>query len=381
MQVHPAAAGDIERTQEVVDPEPGGVDQDVGRVSGAVGGDHRAGLDVVDTAAHQFHVVATKCAKPAAVVLQGALSGGRVVGDHLGGQFLGVRVALELAGDPLGEHHPGHVIGLADRALLIRPRRVDLRRGQAGVAAGPEDEEAVPPAVERQMLQRPAGAGADGGVVVRVGEHPLRGALKDGECADGVGDRGGDLEPRRAGADHHHVLTRQVDIVIPAGGMERRSAEGLRARNVRDVGLIELAHRADHRAGPQCLCPIGIADGDRPFPCVVVPRGAEDFGAEPDVVGEIVAAHHIVEVGLQFGLAGEEFAPVVRRFEAVTVEVVANVDACAGIAVLPPGPADAGVLLDDGEGDAGLLEPDGGQQPGLTRADHDHGEVRAVVGL
>ena len=110
------------------------------------GVDDGIGLDVVDTAPDQLHVVAPQCPQPTAVVLQGAFTGRWIVRDHLGGQLL---VAVELAGDPLGEHHPGHIVGGADGTLLVRPLRVDDRRRKAGIAAGPEDQEPVPATVER----------------------------------------------------------------------------------------------------------------------------------------------------------------------------------------------------------------------------------------
>ena len=101
--------------------ESGGVDQDVGRVALAVLGDDGVGLDVVDARPDQLDVVPGQRAQPAPVVLQGALTGGRVVGDHLGDQL---RIVTYLAGDPLGEHLAGELVGLADRPLRIGIVRV-----------------------------------------------------------------------------------------------------------------------------------------------------------------------------------------------------------------------------------------------------------------
>jgi len=95
------------------------------------------------------------------------------------------------------------------------------------------------------------------------------------------------------------------------------------------------------------------------------------------VLGDAVAVHHGGEVGLQFGLAGEELAPVVRRFEAVAVEVVADVHPGTRVGVLPPGAPDTRILLDHRERHPGLLQPDRRQQSGLTAADHDHRELGA----
>ena len=95
-----------------------------------------------------------------------------------------------------------------------------------------------------------------------------------------------------------------------------------------------------------------------------------------------MALHDVVEVLLQLRLAGEELRPVVGGFEAVAVEVITDVHPRAGIAVLPPGSADSGILFDDRERHPGLLEADRGEQAGLAGPDHDDTELapRARVG-
>ena len=234
------------------------------------------------------------------------------------------------------------------------------------------------------MPQCPLDAGADLSVIVRVGKHPLRGALEDRQPPDVLGNGRSDLESSGAGANHHNVLAREVDRVVPAGGVEGISGEALRTGKVGNERLVELAHGADHRSGPQHLgAAVGITNGDRPIARVIVPSRRDDLSVEPDMFGDTVAVHDIGEVVLQLGLTREEFRPVVGRLEAVAVEVVPDINPGAGIAVLPPGSAHSGVLLDHRVGNAGLLEPDRSQQPGLSGADHDHWKLRASarVGL
>jgi len=77
---------------------------------------------------------------------------------------------------------------------------------------------------------------------------------------------------------------------------------------------------------------------------------------------DVVLVHHGLEVRLQFGLLGEEVRPLIGRLEAVAIKVVSDIDAGARIGVLPPGPADAFVLLDDGERDARLLQSNAREQ-------------------
>ncbi|MDT5056506.1 MAG: hypothetical protein QOF66_4872 [Mycobacterium sp.] len=96
---------------------------------------------------------------------------------------------------------------------------------------------------------------------------------------------------------------------------------------------------------------------------------------------DVVAIHRGLEVGLQLGLLGEEVRPLIGRLEAVAVEVIADVNAGTGICVLPPRPADAGVLLDDGERDAGLFQPNARKQTGFPAADDHHRKWAPHVGM
>ena len=376
-QVHSVPAGDAQGGQYFGGPEPGGVHQHVGRVPLAVDGDHGVGLDVVDPGAHQLHVVAHQGRQPRPVVLQGALAGGRVVGHHLGRQL---RVIGHLAEDPVGEHLAGELVGFADGSVLIGVVRVHPGCLQALVASGPEDKEPVPPAVKGEVAQRPQHAGADGGVVVRVGEHPLGRPLEHGQVADLGGNRGGDLEPAGPGPDHGYLLAGEVDVVVPPGRVEGRPGKGVGALDHRQVRAVELAHSRYH--GPSHQDVLGAVRGPgahRPCRGRVVPGRTEDFGLPPHVGLDPVLVHDPLEVALQLGLLGVVLGPVVAGLEAVTVEVVADVDPGPGVGVLPPGAAHSGVLLHDGEGDAGLRQPDAGQQTGLPTPNDHHWEGGPVV--
>ena len=355
--------------------ETGGVHDDVGRIAGAVLGHDRIGFDVVDTGAHQVDVVAGQRFQPAAVVLQGALAGGRVVGHHLGRQ---VRIVADLTGDPLGEHDPRDLADLADGFLLVRVVGVDARCIQSLVAPRPEDQEAVPPPVERKMAKRPLHAGPHLFVIVRIRKHPLRGALKHGEVVDVRSDRRRDLKSAGARADHRDVLVAQVHRVVPLAGMECRPGEVLLPVDVRQVGPVELSDCADHRARREFRrLAVAVARANRPCRIGVVPRRLGHLGLPADVRRDVVFLHDALEIGVQLGLFGEEVRPVIGRLEAVAIEVISHVDARTGVGVLVPRAADARVLLHDGERNAGLLEPDPRQQAGFTASDHDDSEVLA----
>ena len=142
---------------------------------------------------------------------------------------------------------------------------------------------------------------------------------------------------------------------------------------------VELADRADHGAGVERLLgAVGGAHDARATRRRRRPRWPSTTSVAKRMCADQLVAFACtsLEVRLQLGLLGEVLGPVVGGLEGVAVEVVADVDAAAGVAVLAPGAADAGVLLDDRERDAGLLQPDAGEQAGLAAADHDDREAR-----
>ena len=174
-------------------------------------------------------------------------------------------------------------------------------------------------------------------------------------------------------------LPAQVDRVVPLRGVEGGPVEVGLPRDGRHVGSVELPDGADDRARRQRRRRPSVGSARRTVHVDVASSQVDfgDLGLPPHVRPDAVLVHHAFEVGLQFGLFGEEVRPLVGRLEAVAVEVISDVDPRARVGVLVPGAADARVLLDDGERNAGLLEPDGGEQSRLAAADDDDGEVVA----
>ena len=229
------------------------------------------------------------------------------------------------------------------------------------------------------MPKRPLHAGADLVVVVRVREHPLRGALEHGEALD--------VRARSSGAIWKPLAPAPIMATrLPCRSTEWSHCAGVECRpgevllpvdRLGVCGRFELPHRADHRTRRQCLSSLRCGRG----------RERSTWRSSSSQDASVTSVSHStwrpmsclsitrLEVRLQLGLFGEEVRPLIGRLEAVAVEVVADVDPRAGIGVLVPGPADAGVLLDDRERDAGLLEPDARQQSRLPAADDDDREV------
>ena len=211
------------------------------------------------------------------------------------------------------------------------------------------------------MAQRPPHAGPDGGVVVRVREHPLRRPLEHGEAVRRSERWSGAIWNPLAPAP---IMATRLPVRSTSwshraewnAGPAKVSAPSMAGT----FGSVELADGGDHRPGRQDLLgPVGRTRARTDHVADSSSQVAPSTSVSQRTWAPIPClSHDRLEVALELGLPGEVLGPVVARLEAVAVEVVADVDPGPGIRVLPPGSAHAGVLLDDGEGDAGLLQPD-----------------------
>ena len=350
--------------------EPGRVADHVGFPELAVGGHDPLRDDPIDRGADQLDVGSAQVAQPVAVVLEDPLAHGGIVGERLLDQVL---AAVELRADPAGQQLTPRGVALVDAvAVGVGVVGVDaVRRGAAGDAGVPHDE-AEPAGVEGQVAQGPPLTGRHRRPVHRVGEHPLRGALIDGQRVHVLGDRRGDLEPAGAGADQGEPLPTDVEVVGPPRRVERRPGEGVHALDVREPRDVQRADGTDDEPGAMVLVdPFRIAEADEPRAVVLVPHQTGDGGAEPAVRTQPVLVEDLGEVVPELGLPAVVLAPVVTRPERVAVLVAAHVDPGAGVPVLPPGPPRTVVLVDDGERQSGLGEADAGEDARLAAADHD----------
>lgn len=169
--------------------------------------------------------------------------------------------------------------------------------------------------------------------------------------------------------------------MIPLRRVERRAREIVAPRDGRQIGTVELPDGADHGAcRHRVRRAVGVADSDLPRLGRLIPSRAGDLGLEPDVRADAVLVQDAFEIGLQLRLFGEELRPVVAGFKAVAVEVVSDIDAGTGIAVVPPGAADTGGTF-DGERNSRLFQADSREQSRFAAADDEHGEVGRRFGV
>lgn len=212
-----------------------------------------------------------------------------------------------------------------------------------------------------------------GDLAVATGKHPRRGALEDRQLADPGLDRRDDLGGGGAGADHRHALAGQVEVVVPAGGVEDLAGEAAQSGQVGDLRVGERSGGGDDGVGG----PLAGRGGDPPAGLLALPAGFQYFGVEAQVGAETEDGGDLFQVGADVRLAGEAARPVGVGREGEGVEVRGNVAGAAGVAVVPPGAADGVRPFQHHEvGDPGATQSDRGAEAAEAGADHRHPDVR-----
>ena len=346
-----AAAGHLHRGEELRGTEAGAVDDHVGGVGRAVGGDHAVRDDPLDPLGDQLHV------RPG----QGRVP---VVGEH-----------HPLAAHHVVRHAPGAQLGVGDRGAELAPPHRHRRGQQLGrqdEAAGEQlavEEDAQPfglahgrHPVEQGQLAVPVGP-------VGLGQHVRGAALVDVDVGGHLGDLGHELDGAGPGADHGHPPAGQVDLVVPAGRVPRGAGEVVPAGDIGQHGLTELADGADDRGRLQGFA---VAEGEGPPRLVLVELGVRDPGAEAQVRAQAVLGDQRVQVGQDL-IARREAPGPAPGPERERVELRRYVAGQPGIAVVAPGPAQViGPVQDHEVLEARPLERDRHADPAEAGADDDH---------
>ena len=164
------------------------------------------------------------------------------------------------AADPL---HPAQPSGIADSPGTTT-------RAAVGAAA---------PRLLRERDSLVESRSPAGYLAVAVGHHPGRRCAGTRSTCSTCLDLRHELDRRGAGADHRDPLARQVDLVIPAGGVEERALELVEPGDVGDLRLGQRAVGGDQHRGAQPT-PGRL---DPPALPLLVPLGIQDLAAEPQV--------------------------------------------------------------------------------------------------
>src|SRR4051795_2262359 len=140
--------------------------------------------------------------------------------------------------------------------------------------------------------------------------------------------------------------------------MHRDAGERVPARELRDVGDIELADGADDGVEPPGLLgPVPGAGGSCPLAGRLVPLGADQPAAELDPLAEAGLAGDRLQVLADLVPFGKLVRPVRTLRERIGVAEGRRIEAHPRVAVLLPRAAQALAGLDDRERDARLGEP------------------------
>ena len=251
---------------------------------------------------------------------------------------------------------------------------VDLQGGVDLVVERPRQPGPVPAGVERDLGEHPVPPVGDGAEVVGVRRDPLRGALEDRHPLGAPGDGRDDLHGAGPGPDDGDPLPGDVEVVGPVHRVEQRAVEVVEAGQVGDLRAVELADRGDDDGGGAGLAvPVPVAADDGPAAGVVVPGHRLDLDAEADVAAQVLGVGDVAEVVEHLVALAEVRRPGLRT-ERVGVQVAGGVDAGAGIAVLPPRPADLVVALEGDDRHPHRAQRAHGEQPADAGADHERVE-------
>ena len=278
------------------------------------------------------------------------LAADRVVRRDLGAQLRVRHLGLDVAQ------------GLALRDPLEQPAAV-LEADDPGLEL-PVDRGAQRALEGTQPQQPPLERGED---AVRAGEHPVGAALEDVELRDLGLDRGDDLGGARARPDDRDPLAGEVDVVVPAVGVEGVAREVVEAGERRHDRRAQRAGRVDDEARA-----VDGAVGGAHGPGLAVPLRRHDLGAEDGALAEAVLVDDVLGVGAQLGLLGVHPGPGVG-LGGDGVERGGHVDGGTGVGVLAPGAAHEVAALEDADvGDAAAQQVDGGDLAAEAAADDEH---------
>ena len=191
------------------------------------------------------------------------------------------------------------------------------------------------------------------------------------QAADRGLDLGHELDRRGSGADHRHLAAAEIVVVVPARGVKDAALEAVQPRELGDRRIGQGAGGGDDHLGGE-VAGRGL---DLPALAVVVPVGRQHLMPEAQVGRQVVAPGHLLDVGLDLGLAGEGAAPAGVLLVGERVQDAGDVAGAARVGVVAPGAAEVVGALEDHEVlDAVLLErdrhPDAGQ-PGAGDGDLD----------
>ena len=346
-QGEPVATGDLHRDEQLGGGETGAQHERVDLVHPPVSGDDTLRHDAGDGLGDDLHVRLDERRVPV-VGLQDPLAAHRVgrgerrAQDRVG--HLPAQVPAELHLEQA--HQPG--LGVEAQAPRLAPQ----------VGAQPVGGEH-----RGRLLQQRPGRGAVR--PVGLGDDVRRGPLEDRQRRDLRHDLGDELDRAGPGAQHGDPSTGQVVVVVPLGGVEQPSGEGVQTGHVGPAGPAQLAAGGDHDVGL-----VHRAVSEPQLPVGAVPVGRADLGAQADVRQHAVLGGDPAQVVVDLGAHGEAARPAAVRRPGEGVQVAGHVARRTGVGVVAPDPAHVvGPLEHDEVALAVLQQLHGRSDPAEAAAD------------
>ena len=135
------------------------------------------------------------------------------------------------------------------------------------------------------------------------------------------------------------------------------SDEGIDPWNIRQHWAVQLPHRANNGVCNVLLFNTILVDSiDAPRLAHLIKHGAGYFCIESKVLLQLVLIDNPFKILLQLFLLRKILRPMVCWLKGVAVQMIADVDPCARVAIFKPGAAHCGILLDNHKGNPCLLQ-------------------------
>ena len=157
--------------------------------------------------------------------------------------------------------------------------------------------------------------------------------------------------------------------------MDGAARERLEAGEVGDVRPVQLPEGGDDGMEPALFRAVRTRQRDHPLRGILVPARLLEPGVELDALRDAGAVGDLGEVVVDLAALRELVGPIGLLRERVRVAEGRGVQAHAGVAVLPPGAAQGGRLLDHRERHARLQQTVARGDARDAGADHEHLEV------
>src|SRR5712664_2274291 len=181
--------------------------------------------------------------------------------------------------------------------LGLLSNRFISKKAQNAKLLTPENVLPEGPTRQRHAAEAPLPFLGDGKVQAR--HNPGRRALKEIELAGAGSDLRDELDGACAGTNNGDIFSGEINVVIPSGGMKRRTFETVDALDIRIARNVQSTHAGDKHAGAHTH---SVADRV-PDSFGFIPNCFPKTSAEAQIRSKPIALDTTFEVVVDFLLA------------------------------------------------------------------------------